>query len=116
MQEIDTATLPEFETLIADIPGVIRPLTMTERVVFFMLVNAKGRIVSHSALWDTLYGDKPEKDWADESIIKVYISKVRRKATGWVVTCHHGIGYSIDRRDPNAAPDTLKRDRRFRKA
>ena len=95
MKETAVATLPEFETLMADIPGSEGKLTMTHRAMFWLLKNANERIVTHRVMWDTLYGAKPECDWPTQDVIKTHICHLRKLLPGWEIRTHHGIGYSM---------------------
>lgn len=81
------------------IPGAIgRDLTRSQRAIFQTLKAAHGRIVTHASLWDALYVCKPSCDYNDSNIIKVHISKIRRRVPGWKIVNHFGIGYSMTAR------------------
>jgi DNA-binding response OmpR family regulator len=105
MRETAVAELPKFETMLSEIPGSKGKITMMQRAMFWLLHNAKGRIVTHRVIWDTLYGARPECDMPSSDVIKTHICHIRKKLPGWQITCHHGIGYSMVSRFREAAPD-----------
>lgn len=105
MRETAVATLPEFETLMADIPGSEGKLTMTHRAMFWLLKNANERIVTHRVIWDTLYGERDERHWPTQDVVKTHICHLRKLLPGWEIRTHHGIGYSMVCRFSGGAKD-----------
>jgi DNA-binding response OmpR family regulator len=84
------------QTLEQDVTGAVgKPLSKSERAVYWMLKSANGRIVTYDSLWDGLYSIKPECDWADDTILKVWVSKLRKKLPRVEIRCHFALGYSL---------------------
>lgn len=54
-----------------------------------------GRTVSKEAIWNYLYAHLPESDWPDSDIIKVWISKARKKLRNHDIVCVRGLGYAL---------------------
>ena len=96
MSEVLRVSVPSFDTLDANIPGVVEPLTRNERAVYYCLEAARGRICPGPSLYRAIYGLKPECDMPDETIIRVYISKLRQKIPNINIITHWGIGYSLE--------------------
>jgi hypothetical protein len=94
--EIIRIEMPTFETVSADLPGVIpgKRLTLNERIIFSMLYKARGRIVRNQSFMDAIYIDRPD-DFPNEDIIKVWISKLRKKIAGITIYSYHRIGYAM---------------------
>ena len=72
-------------------------LTRNEHIVYDMLSD--GRLHTHEALWQALYGHKPEADWPDSNIVKVYVCVLRRK-TGAEIENHNSVGYRMTNPKP----------------
>ena len=88
---------PSFEAMMSAIPGAMEQITRSERILYFTLAAARGRIVPLRCLFNALYGLKPEADWPEnDGIIKVYVCKIRRKVPSANIITHHGIGYSME--------------------
>ena len=96
MSEVIRTPIPTFDTLENNIPGAIKELTRQERAVYYCLKAANGRICPVGSLYDAMYGLTAEKDCPDVDIIKVYISKIRKKIPSINIITHHGIGYSLE--------------------
>ena len=87
----------KIDTCAQDVPGSVgKPVTKTERALYWMLKQANGRVVTYDALWDGLYALKPECEWPDDSILKTFISHLRRKVPGVQIKTHFGLGYSME--------------------
>lgn len=73
-------------------------LPRRELAVFECLVESRGRIVSKSALLDRVYGVGSE---TEESVIEVYISRLRKRLSGLGVkiSTARGLGYMLDSTD-----------------
>ena len=96
MSEVIRTPIPTFDTPPERIPGAVEPLSNNERAVYYLLKAAEGRIVSRYVLYDTLYGGRDECDQPDESIIRVFICRLRWKLPKAKFITHHGIGYSLE--------------------
>lgn len=84
------------DTLDLHVDGSVgKPLTKCERAVYWMLKSAAGRIVTYDSLWNGLYAVKPESDWAYDDIVKVFVSKLRRKLPHVEIRNHASLGYSL---------------------
>lgn len=99
MRETEKASMPEFEVLVGEIPGSEGKFGMTERAIFWMLHNAAGRIVRHRTMWDTLYSARPDCEYPTTDVLKTHICHIRKKLPGWEIKTHHGIGYSMHKRE-----------------
>jgi len=66
-----------------------------ERQVVSFLFRAAGRTVSSEAIWNSLYAHLPEADWPESDIVKVWISKVRKKLRNHTIVAVRGLGYTM---------------------
>lgn len=64
-----------------------------ERRVLSVLHTYMGKFVNHEPLIDVLYGCDPNPPQDD--VIKVYVSKIRKKLTHHDIVCDWGVGYSL---------------------
>lgn len=88
-----------YDAMIQDIPGATCFVSKSERIVYWMLAKAKGKMVRETAIWDALYSTRPDCDHPDMSIIKVWISHLRKKIPGVVIQNHRHLGYSMEPRN-----------------
>lgn len=101
--ETDRIGLPRFfEAVHGEIPGSDGSrIGVVKRSIFWLLHDAKGRIVTHRSIWDAVYGIKPECDWPASDVVKVHVCQLRKKLPGWKIETAHGLGYRMVRREEN---------------
>ena len=70
--------------------------TPMERRLLCVLNNHKGKIVNHKPLMELLYAyDDMAWNPPQDDIIKVYISKIRKKLKHHEIICDWGVGYAL---------------------
>ncbi|MBZ9939167.1 winged helix-turn-helix domain-containing protein [Mesorhizobium sp. BR1-1-16] len=84
-------------------------LPSLEFCFFEALRQSYPRVLSKEAMFDKVYGARPECDWPEPKIIDVMICKMRPKLAplGLIISTHWGVGYSITFADPEAL-DAIK--------
>ena len=85
------------ETIAFASPNELASFTASERELLQVLANAKGRTVRHQALWNALYSLRPDSNMPNDEIVKVFLSKVRRKLKHHTIEAEWGVGYRLVR-------------------
>lgn len=85
-----------YDAMIQEVPGAVEFVSRSERIIYWALYYAKGRMVTQDALYDALYFARGANDLPGIDIIKVFVSHLRHKIPGLKITNHRHLGYSME--------------------
>ena len=91
----------EPDTLEVTIDGKVLHLTGRERQLFSGLYSTIPRLARKGFLMDYMYGLEPEKEEPGDTILNVYLSRLRKKLkdTRFEIETTWGIGYRLRERN-----------------
>jgi DNA-binding response OmpR family regulator len=76
-------------------PAELAAATAKQRLLFRILLQAEGRVLTRPAIFDAMYGTRLECEQPDEKIVDVWVTKLRTHLKTYELKTHWGVGYSL---------------------